>query len=451
MAKWQQQAAAGTVAPVKDPTTSAATESALIALLAAVNLAVTFGYQWLPVVKLGVGADTDALFVSTLVPTIVLAVVSSSLTAVLTPELAVEDASTFHVKAWTYTHWVAIGSALVFGALLVAAPSWTPWLVPGFDAAHRQLTTGLVRIQLVAAVFTMLLMAVWAAAYARRRFLWVEVSSLLAAVAGLVVAWWGMPDYGVRAVAWGLVLRAVLQVLLLVPCLGPFAWPDAHKADGGRVARRMLPLVGGALYFKTDPLVERVLASFAPAGQLSLLHLAQQLYAAGNQVLTRALINPAVPALARLAAAHAWDQFAQLTRRRLGLVLALSGVAWLGLLVVGRTIMLVALARWLTGQQIELLHALLVALIGVWIGGAAGQLFTTAFFSYGNTVTPTTVGIVGFTLGIPLKLLFFWRWGVLGLAVATSLYTLGNACAHAWLLRRDLRDHRAAMSKAQRA
>lgn len=100
--------------------------------------------------------------------------------------------------------------------------------------------------------------------------------------------------------------------------------------------------------------------------------------------------------------------------------------------------MQLALSRWLAPADVDLLHALLVALAGVGLGAAAGQVLTVAFYAYGNTVTPTRVGVIGFTLAIPLKALFFWWWGVLGIAVATSIYTMGNACAHGLLLRRDV-------------
>ena len=93
----------------------------------------------------------------------------------------------------------------------------------------------------------------------------------------------------------------------------------------------------------------------------------------------------------------------------------------------------------MAGDQIDVLHGLLLALVGVWLGGAAGQVLTVGFFAVGNTDTPTRVGVVGFTLAIPLKIICY-RWGgILGLALAASIYTVGTAVAHGVLLRRDLR------------
>jgi putative peptidoglycan lipid II flippase len=247
-----------------------------------------------------------------------------------------------------------------------------------------------------------------------------------------------LPRYGVHAIAWAMSLRSMLQLALLVPGWGRYARPDWRAAGGRTAFMRLLPLMGGATYYKLDPMVERVLASFAPAGHLSLLHLGQQASAAGSQIITKAIVNPIMPALAELAAARLWPDFARLTRRRLTIVLTVTIGAWIAMAVAGRPILGLVLAGWLNPSEIALLHVILVALGGVWLGGAAGQVLSVSFFALGDTRTPTTVGVIGFTVAIPLKIACYWSGGIVGLAVATSIYTAGNAVAQHVLLRRGL-------------
>ncbi len=413
-------------------------QPAVLALLAGLNLLVTVCYQGLPVARLGVGSATDALFVSAIVPQVILSVVSSGLTSVLTPLLATAEADRFRVQTWTYAQGVGLAALGLNGVLFLTAPWWVVWLVPGFDAPARSLTVDLVRVQLAGAVATLLLMVAWSAGYARRRFVWVETSAILAGVAGLGVAAALLPRLGVLAVAWGMSLRSILQLALLMPGWGRYARPDWRAAGGRKAFMRLLPLMGGATYYKLDPMVERVLASFAPAGQLSLLHLGQQAYAAGNQILTKAVVNPIMPTLAELAAARLWPDFARLTWRRLAAVLIAATGAWIVLALMGGAVLGLVLGRWLPPAEIRLLHVILVALGGVWLGGAAGQVSTVSFFALGDTRTPTAVGVVGFTVAIPIKIVFYWWWGVVGLAGATSVYIAGNAVAHQILLRRAI-------------
>ena len=410
-----------------------------LSILAGLNLIATFAFQWLPVHLLGVGPNTDALFFSAIVPTIVLSVAASGLTSVLTPMLAISDALEFRRRAWTFAHAVGAAALAVNGLLFLASPVLVHWLAPGFDLATRALAVDLVRIQLVGGVFTALLTVNWSSYYASHRFIWVEVSALIASAIGLSVLKLTIASSGVYGVAWAMTLRAALQTALLVRGLGRYTLPDWKSGAGGTVLRRLAPIVGGSIYFKTDPLVERFLASFAPAGQLSLLHLASQLYAAANQIVTKALINPIMPRLARMASAADWPAFWQLTTRRLTLVVSLTIGASIGLALLRHPIAeALGGGGRLSASETTLLATLLVAMAGVWLGGASGQVSTTSFFAYGNTRLPTIVGVVGYTLGVPLKAFLFWKWGVVGIAIGGSIYTVGNAIAHQLLLRRQV-------------
>lgn len=400
----------------------------------------SFGYQWLPLQALGAGAETDALFASALVPQLVLAVFGAGLTTVLMPLLAVQDARSFRVQAWSFMHVVGVFAVALNGLLFLSAPLWVGWIVPGFQPPERALTVSLLRIQLISTVFMLLLSVTWAAYYARSRFVWVELSSALAGLSGLVVLRLLLPRLGVHGVAWAIVVRSLLQVALLLGGLGryvPAVWTHSAIAE---TQRRLLPLVGGAIYFKLDPLVDRLLASFAPAGMLSLLQFSQQIYFAGNQVLTKAIVNPLTTLLAQTASRKDWRGFRRLGRERLLAVIALTTASYLVVAFAGEPILQAVLVRGrFRSEDVTLLHRLLVALVGVWVGGAAGQVLTAGFFAYGNTVTPTKIGVFGFTLAILLKVVGFKFGGVVGIAVATSCYYLLNCWLHATFLARDVR------------
>jgi putative peptidoglycan lipid II flippase len=425
-----------------------AAEPLQLAALATLNLIVTFAFQWLPVTVLGVGAETDALFVSAIIPQVLAAVASSGLTSVLTPELAMAG-DTFRARAWTYLHGVALVGVATIALVYSSAELWTPWLAPGFDGPTRTLALSLIQVQLLGAFATMLLMVAWAAQYASQGFRWVEGSGVVAGLAALALGWWGSDRFGVVAWAWAMTLRSVLQLALCLPVFGAYRRPNWRAAETSSVLRRLGPPTAGAVYFKLDPMVDRVLASFAPAGQLSLLHLAQLAFAAGNQVLTRALINPVMPGLAALARTRRPLEFTRLLHRRLRLVIGLALGSWLLLAVSGGPLLRLLLSRWLTIPEVDLLYVLLLSLLGVWLGGATGQLLTTAFFAVGDTRTPTQVGVVGFTVAIPLKFGSYRFGGIEGLAIASSVYTIGTAVGHLVFLERAMRRHWASASDSR--
>ena len=65
-------------------------------------------------------------------------------------------------------------------------------------------------------------------------------------------------------------------------------------------------------------------------------------------------------------------------------------------------------------------------MIGLLIGGSAGQITAVAFYAMGDTKTPTMLFVWTFTIYIPIKVLVFLQYGLLGLAIATSVHLMIN-------------------------
>lgn len=410
-------------------------QTATLALLAGANILVTLLFQWYVITQLGVGIETDALFAGMAVPQLILAVVSSSLTHVLVPLLATENASTFRQNAWGFFLGISgIFTMLALG-LYVTATSWVAWLVPGFSKAGQSLTVTLTRIQLVSMILTASVSVLWSVYHAKQKFIWVELSTLLSSLIALVVLIWLLPVYGVTGAALLIVMRTGLQGIWLIPGLGRWHWPDWSSTAMREAWRRIRPLLLGTAYYRTDPLVDRYLASMAPAGGLSLLYIAQQIYGVANVVAEKAIAAPMVPLLAKEAIAGKWLEFRRIYQRRL---LAMGGLTVLGyliLLVAGYPILKLLIGHGgVTADNVHLLWVIMVALVGFFIAGAMGVVTSKTFYAMGDTSTPTRMSIVTYTLYIPAKVLGFYRYGLVGLAVVTSAYLFLNLTIQILLL-----------------
>ncbi|NIQ01937.1 MAG: virulence factor MviN, partial [Nitrospinaceae bacterium] len=271
-------------------------------------------------------------------------------------------------------------------------------------------------------VGTALSLVMYAAHHARQRFVVVEWSATIAGVAALAFLVWGLPRMGVHAAAWATVVRAGIQMVYLMPALGRFHLPNFQSPSIQVALKRIRPLVLGTSYYKTDLLVDRFLASLAPAGGLSLLHLAQQMYGAGQQVLNKALSNPIVPVLSRKARNEEWELHGQITTHRILWMMGATGLVVLVLWAVGRPVLDGVFGHGnFDPPAIQDLWGLMLFLGPALIARSAGQILTTSFYSMGNTLTPTVVGSLGYTLGIVLRIALFYKYGLFGLAVAISL------------------------------
>jgi putative peptidoglycan lipid II flippase len=401
--------------------------SVKLGCLAVVNVLLVFFYQWYILSAVGPGSETDALFASMVVPQLLLTVITGSMSQVLVPLLTIENKGDFQKEAWNFFQGVGFVFFVLAVLLFGTAAIWTPWIVPGFDFETQLLTIKLVRVQLVGMVFMALNGVAWSAYHSRQKFVWAEISAVLGTLGGFFLLLWGLPRFGIIMAAWAMVLRSALQTILLFPGLGEYSTLDWRSETVGRAWRRLYPLLLGSTFYKTGDLVDRFLASMTSAGQLSLLYFAGQIYMAGNLVLSKAIAAPMVPLLAKKASAREWSLFRRIVNNRLIWILGITFAVFVCIAFLGTPVLTVLFGHGrFTIDEVSTLHWILVALAGVWIGGALGQILSSGFYAKGNTRTPTKIGIFGFTIGLGMKVLGFWYWGILGIAAGTSLYYLLN-------------------------
>ena len=382
---------------------------------------------WYIVTRLGVGNETDAFFASGALPQLIFLVASFSLTQVLVPLLATESGTNFRRDAWTLFLGVSGIFCAIAAILFLTAALWVSQIVPGFDPEGQQLTVTLTRIQLLAMIGNAAVIVLWSVYYAKQKFLWTEISSVIANCAGLAFLFWTLPRYGIVSAAWATVLSLGLKVLMLIPGLGRFEWPRWDSFVIKEAWRRVKPFLLGQTYAKSDPLIDRFLTSLTASGSLSLLYVGQQVYSSINLVVTKAIATPSVPRLAITAKGGDWSGFRRIYRHRLAWMLVITVAAAVCLFAVGEPVLRLMIGRGgITAQNVHQLWWILVALAGVLIGGASGQVVSGAFYAIGDTRTPTMLFIVTYTIYIPIKILVFLRYGVIGLAVVTSVHLAVN-------------------------
>ena len=398
-----------------------------LALLSAANIGLTFFFQWYVLTELGASSETDALFAGMTIPTLALAVISGSLIHVLVPLLAGENQQDLRRNAWTFA--TLIGGFFGALALLLAATAtwWVPLTVPGFDLSTQTLTIALTQIQLIGMVLAAINGVQSAAYHAQQKFLWADFAPVFAGGLTIPALMWALPRYGAIGAAWLTVARLAIQTLLLAPTLGRPCKPHINSPAMTQAWKRIKPLLLGTAYYKTDPLIDKLLLSSTSSGSLSLYHLAQQICGAGSQILSRAITNPSIPALSTLHKSGKPTQFRHIYLKKLTELIFVSGLAMVVMLTVGEDALRIILGHGnLTEEKLRELWWMMLWLGGVLVGGALGQLSSSSFYALGNTTTPTKIGIYSYTGYIPAKILIFLTFGIPGLALSSSAFAVAN-------------------------
>jgi len=408
-----------------------------LGLLAGTNVILTFLMNWYILITVGAGAHTDALYAGMAIPQFILAVIGGSFTTALIPILSGEREDQFSQQAWTF-FWLVAAVLTVLAVLLsLLAFLWVPLLVAGFSVTTKSLTIELTYLQLIAMVFSALAGVLNAFGNARHRFLWVGMTPVLAACPSFVVLLWGLPRYGIVAAVWATLVRGVVSTALMLPILGSPKRFRSNRVILIEAWRRVKPLLYGATYFKSGPLVDRFLSSMLPPGGLSIFYLAQAAYSIANDVIYKALTTPMLALLANHARTSNWRDYQRVYLKRLLWVSFLTLAGYLVVLFAGDSILMLLIGHGdITRDKVRLLWLTLIAMGGFLVGGAIGQISAAAFYATGDTATPTKVGMLGFTLGSGLKVIGLIKFGLVGIALAASLHQCFNAFALHALLRR---------------
>jgi putative peptidoglycan lipid II flippase len=414
------------------------TQSAYLAALSAGNAALALLMSWYVVARVGVGAETDAFFASTAITQFAFILLTATFLPVLVPLLATRSDTEFSHDVWSFFSLTGAIFILLAVVLYVPASAWVPWFVPGFSASAKTLATNLTRIQLVSMVLNALIVTLWAAHHARHRFVWVELSGLVANLAGLSFLVLTISRLGIWAAAVNTVFYNVLKLAFLFPILGRWRWPTWRSPIVREASQRLKPLLPGQIYLRTDPVLDRFLTSMTGAGTLSLLHVAQQIYASIILLMGKAVIAPMAPKLAVYAREERWSSYRRHYQGRLVLLVVITMGSCVFVIIGAPLFRLVVGEAGIEGRNLHTLWLIMIALGGTLVGGALVQATAGAFYARGNTKTPTKVSTLLYTLYIPAKIVAFFKFGLIGLALTMSTYFLANSVIQFWLLRKEV-------------
>lgn len=410
-----------------------------LGLVVIINLSLQFLFQWYIITSLGVNKKTDALFGAIALPQFILLVLSGSLTMVLIPQLARYENDKFLKESWNY--FQAVGILFITIALLLYLTDqwWVILVLPGFKGINYYLTLDLVRIQLIAMVFSSLLSVLWAIHSAKGNFYKIEYTSIIANLIIFVVIIVLMKVIDVYVVAWINVLRVALQMFFLIKIMEPYCKPDFTSISFKNTWKNLKPLIAGNMLYKTDVLIDRHLTSNGIAGELTLFNLAQQLYAYANSIFIKVLVNTMVPEMAKANEERNERRFNKIYKQRLLLSFIFSGICYLIIIFFGQWVLdFVFNLKKITAVDVHQLWWLLVLLGGYLIFGLLGYVTSGAFYAKSNTITPTKIGVILFIFYAPLKVYSYVKFGIVGLAICGSVNCFINFIVKFYFLRKNL-------------
>ena len=344
------------------------------------------------------------------------------------------------------------GFLLIISAIgSLAAPLLVYLFAPGFaDEGRHELTADMLRITFPYIFFIALTAFAGGILNSFNKFAAPAFTPVLLNLCLISAAVWGSEHFAqpVMALAWGVALAGLLQLLFQLPFLGRLKLlprPRFKRAHEGvkKIQRLMLPAIIGSSVAQINLLLDTIIASFLVAGSVSWLYYSDRLVEFPLGVFGIALATVILPSLSKQHANQSSEQFRQTLDWALKLVTLIALPASLGLLLLSGPLL-----ATLFGYGEFSLHDTemsTLSLMAYSLGLPAFiyiKVLAPGYYARQDTKTPVRIGIQAMIANMFLNLLFVvplvmmeFNGPHLGLALATS----ASAYMNAFMLYRGLK------------
>lgn len=336
---------------------------------------------------------------------------------------------------------------LAIAAIIIAvfSESLTNTLVPGFSQAKQKMTSGLLRLLSPSVFLLGLTMVTYTILNAHKSFLmaaWPQAALKFFIVVGLILL---LPVWGIYALAIvvGLgALGSLLAQLYFIP-ESKSLFKQHIDDDGGRFRKVLLlmgPLVIGVVFSHISGLVDNILASTLPPGQMSYLGYSKKLIDAILLIGPVALVTVVYSQLSHLASAKDYEKVALLVIKAFRLLMYFS--IPVACLLIGLKLPLLR-CLFQRGQfgpdsTFGTSQALMIYGFGL-VTFSLEALLVHSFFALSDTKTPVKFGILCVFLDIALAILLLKPFGYLGIAGALVISKTIKIVILAVILNRKLK------------
>nr|VFJ43749.1 MAG: putative peptidoglycan lipid II flippase [Candidatus Kentron sp. DK] len=241
----------------------------------------------------------------------------------------------------------------------------------------------------------------------------------------------------VTALAWGVFLAGVAQLLFQLPFLyrlGLLPWPlvaprlrSAHEGVR-RIIRLLIPALFGVSVSQINLLFDTLLASFLVTGSVSWLYYSDRLMEFPLGVFGIALATAILPSLSRKYAEGSAARFSETLDWALRLTLLIAFPAAVGLAVLAGPMLTTLFQYGAFGERdIEMASLSLIAYALGLVGFVCIKVLAPGFYARQDTKTPVRIGIIAMVANMVFNLILVFPLAHAGLALATTLSAFLNA------------------------
>ena len=352
-----------------------------------------------------------------------------------------------HTSGW-------LGGILFVVTLIsvIAAPVLVMIFAPGFldDQPKYDLTVQMLRITFPYILFISLTALAGGILNSYGSFAIPAFTPVLLNISMIAAAIWLAPHMHqpVMALAWGVFIAGVLQLLFQLPYLHrlrllPHPRLSGHDEGVKRIRKLMLPAIFGSSVAQVNLLFDTLIASFLVTGSVSWLYYSDRLVEFPLGVFGIAIATVILPSLSRDHSRASPEAFSRTLDWALRMAVVIGTPATIGLMLMASPL-LISLFQYgeFGSHDVRMATLSLMAYAFGLLGFILVKVLAPGFYAQENTRTPVRIAVIAMVSNMVLNIIFVVTMTQLGiegphagLALATSISAFINAI----LLYRTLR------------
>lgn len=251
------------------------------------------------------------------------------------------------------------------------------------------------------------------------------------------------PSYPIEAVAYGVILAGLLQLLIQLPFIWnlkllvrpKWAWRDPEVK---KIVKMMLPALFGVSVAQIGMLIDSMYATFLPTGSVSWLYYADRMMQFPLGVFGIALATVVMPHLSKQMATSNIDEYKRSIDWALKLIVLIALPCAVGLAALSGPILttLFEYGKFTYMDMLMTRSTLCAFAIGLFFFITV-KIAVSAFYSRQDMKTPAKVGAIAIVINIVLNTILIFPLKHVGLALSTSLAAMANTLILFSILRKQ--------------
>lgn len=319
----------------------------------------------------------------------------------------------------------ALLSLVVSALMYLLAGPLVNIVYSGFAPDKAALTAELTRIMMLGLVFYVAGIVLTSLLNATEHYKTAQLTGFPLSLA-LIVAMVCFPQYGIRAVAWGVFAAGVLQVLILIPTLRKsFVYKpvlDVHDPELATLTKLAVPAILAMAVNELNHMIDHWLASGLTDGTMAAMNYAFRLITFCTGILIVPITTVMFSRMSKFVARKDGESMRNAVSESLQVIALVVLPITVIACIMNKDIIRFAYGRGAFGEESVAMTAsiFLFYMLGVLFYGARDFL-NRAFHALSNTKSPMRYACISVALNVVLNLLLKPVMGANGLALATTL------------------------------